>query len=426
MKTMARPYSACLVIYSLLLPAVAKATFPTLELAPRVIAEEVLQPGYPNINAVAVAVGEASLYPSVGLSLGSIDNVYYDVEGDDALESSVVSLRPRADLIALGAKRMLWLSYFGNYATHRDAESADFDDHRLSLVSHTSFDSRKRLDLEASIAQSHYDIGTVRTSTFNSTQLRALEEVDVFRQNKAGASFSYGNRDTRGEIVLGYASGAISFTSNEAQTSQYDRDFSVAWSRLYFRLSPQVRIFGNLAYRIRDYDIAFESDGLERDSSTETVSTGIVWNVSTLWSGYATVASNRLDYDDDAISDADSVFTDLGISWSIRSYSRLRLSLSQQEYESTRSDGLVDVTSFSVRWLHDWNNRLSSAINFQAVSELEDNSSLDTDYSQSEVEIRFAPRRWLKFLAGYSTNRLSKPAGDADRSLFYLGAEANF
>lgn len=423
---MARPYSACLVICSVFLPAVVEAVLPALELSPRVISEEVLQPSYPNINAIAANVGEASLYPSVRLSLGSIDNVYYDVEGDDTAESSFVSLMPRADLIALGAKQMLWLGYLGNYATHSDAESADFDDHRLSLVSHTSFDSRKRLDLEASISQSHHDIGTVRTSTLDSAQLRAIDEVDVFRQNKVGASFSYGNRDTSGEVVLGYASGAISFTSNEAQTSQYDRDFSVAWSRLYYRLSPQIRIFGNLAYSSRDYDMAFLSDGLERDSSTTTVSTGIVWNVSSLWNGYATVASNRLDYDDDAITDADSVFTDLGVSWFVRSYSTVRLSLSQQEYESTRSDGLVDVTSFGVRWSHDWTDRFSSAIDFQAVSELEDDSSLDTDYSQSRVEIRLAPRRWLRLLAGYSTNRLSKPVGDSDRSLLYLGTEANF
>ncbi|MEM9603916.1 MAG: outer membrane beta-barrel protein [Pseudomonadota bacterium] len=407
------------------LSASAHAAFPDLELSPAVIGEEVARPTYPNSNAIAVAVGEASLYPSARFRVGSTDNVFLDVSDNTAVDSTRLSFSPQLNYIALGAKQMLWLGYLGDYATHNDAEQADYDDHRLSLVSHTAFDSRRRLDIEATISQSHQDIGLARTTDFTAAEIVALSEVDTFRQNKLGASFSYGNPATKGELVFGYAFGDIEFTSNEAETAQYDRDFSVAWSRLYYRLSPDTRVYGELSYRALDYDTAFATDGRERDAANTAALLGIIWDTSGLWYGAASIGTGERDYDDAGLTDSSTVLGDVSLTWLVKSYSQVVFQAGRREFESTLGDGLAETTTYSVRWLHDWSDRVSSSLRASSVSSKESDGSLDSDYSQASAQLVFAPRRWLRFSLGALVDDISKSSGNADRMQTYFGVEAN-
>jgi len=403
----------------------AQAEFPELELSPRVIGEEVVQPSYPNSNAIAFDVGEASLYPALSVQVGSNDNLFAEVDETGATDSTQLTLAPRFDYIATGAKQTVWLGYLGEYGQHADASQADYQDHRLSLISHTAFDSRRRLDVEASVAQSHQSIGSGRTTEFSAVEIDALSEVDTFRISKISAAFSFGNPAVKGELVGGLGGGSIAFISNEADTAQYDRDFSIVWSKLYYRLSPRMRVVGSLAHRSFDYDGPYVSDGRERDSTTNTVSAGVVREISDLWYGRVDLRNRSQDFDDPTLEDNDGVLIDAKLFWLWKRYSRFELGLAEREFVSVLGPGVAKFRSVSLTWRHDWNDRLSSVVKLESVERDESDESLNSDYSQSGVELRFAPRRWLRVLGGYRKGAVGRLRGDADQTEIYFGAEAN-
>ena len=384
------------------------------------------QPGYPNSNAIAFNVGEASLYPAVSLRAGSNDNLFSEDDESGATESTQLTLSPRFDYIATGAKQTVWLGYLGDYGQHADASQADYQDHRLSVISHTAFDSRRRLDLEASVAQSHQSIGTARTFNFSAAEIDALDEVDSFRTSKLSAAFSFGNPSIKGELVGGLGAGSIAFNSNETATAQYDRDFSIVWSKLYYRLSPRMRVVGGLAQRKFDYDRAYAVDGRKRDSTTTTVSAGVVREISDLWYGQLDISNRSQDFDDAALEDNDGVLIDAKLFWLWKSYSRFELGLAEQEFESVLGPGVAKFKSVSLTWQHEWSDRLSSIVALASVDREETDASLNSDYSQSSVELRFAPRRWLRVLGGYKQGAVGRLTGDAERTEVYFGVEANF
>ncbi len=422
MKHKSRGLAALIVIIAAT-PA-AHAQLPVIVSAPIVISEEVPQPAYPNSNAIAFDVGEAAIYPGVSLQFGSVDNVFSQVSPDAATETSHFTLSPRVDYIASGAKQTLWLGYLGNYRQHADAPQADFQDHRLSVNSHTAFDSRRRLDLEASVAQSHQSIGLSRTLNFSDADIDALEEVDTYRINKVGAAFSYGNPSVKGELVGGLAGGSIAFNSNEDETRQNDRDFTLAWSQLYYRISPRTRVFGNVILRSLDYDQPNE-DGVKRDADTTTVSAGVVWELSGLWFGSVSLRNRQWDFDASTLEDSKSVLADAKLFWLWKPYSRFEFSLFEQVNNSVISAGVSENSALGVTWRHEWNDKISTRIKVQTVSQEEADGSSNSDYSQVGAELRFAPRRWLQLVGGLETQNIDKIAGNAETRNLYLGAIAN-
>lgn len=391
-----------------------------IEQAPRLTNEDFGAEAYPNDYALSVSVGEASFFPSGGIRLTRIDNLYYE---KDAIPTESVQLRviPKFDLVAEGSKSLFWLLLRGNLKKHEgDGSNADANDFRLRGFAHLDLSNRHRIDAEISVAQLSEELGTGRTRESSSSGVDLqTEATDVYSLNRIGLNFSYGNPRSRGELVVGAAVGTLGYDKDTAELKRLERDMQILWGKFSYKLTGKTTLYSRISHRNFDYKSS------DRDRVINNIRFGVLWKATGLLYGDASVTKTAWDYENNASKDDDALELAANLYWAIRSYSTASIYVREfRDDDVNGSDEIQETFTVGASWKHGWTDRVNTTVS----AYFSEDSLKDATVAEREVvslEGRVALRRWLNFLLGVSNDRLNSNSVESDRQLVYLGLEGN-
>lgn len=393
-----------------------------IEQAPRLTNEDFGAEAFPGDYALSFPVGEANFFPSGGVRLTSIDNLYYE---NEAAPTKATQLRiiPKLDLVAEGSKSLFWLLLRGDLRKH-DGEggNADANDFRLRGFAHVDLDNRHRIDAELSLAQLSEELGTGRTREnadgSNSVNLKT-EAVDVYSLNRIGLTYSYGNPRSRGELVFGAAAGTLEYDKDTDDLNRLERDMQILWGRFSYKLAGKTTLYSRLSRKNFEY----QSSNLDR--VTNSLRLGVKWKATGLLYGDASVTKSAWKYDSNSNETDDATELAANLYWAIRSYSTASVYMRRfRDDDVNGSDDLQETLTVGASWKHGWSDRMNTTIS--AYSSEERLKSITTaERVAVSLEGRVVVRRWLSILLGMSNDHLDSNDVESDRRLLYLGLEGN-
>lgn len=417
---------------------------PDIEMAPRLSNEDFGPEQYPGDYALAMPAGEAKFYPSGGIRVSQIENLYYQAEGRNNVDATQYRVIPKFDLVAEGSKSVVWGVFRGDLRQHQsgdgDVSNADATDYRARGFAHFDLNNRHRLDVEATVSQLSADLGVERTRESENAPLptgntnsfiETYDKSDTYRLSRYGVTYSYGNPRSRGEIVAGVSAGKIEYTENKENLKEFNRNMSIVWGRFSYKMTGKTTLYSRLSFR--DYDYTDENVGSQsRNRETTSLTLGAVWRSTGLLYGDAYVTNSTWDYVDrervsGAVIDGNATTVGANIYWAIRSYSTANFFV-REFIDDRLVDGSLEEqksTSYGVRWKHGWSERFNTTLALYANDDEVIDGGGVSDRTVASLEARLTVRRWLNLLVGTTVDDLDSDGVASDRKLVYLGLEGN-
>ena len=350
-------------------------------------------------EAASFKLGETEVTPAVRLDYVSIDNLYR--KATDEVSGSGVLIKP--ELTWQANRRLLSLTaqYSGDYGTFSE-DGLDYDNHYLGLTGVGEVSSKQRFLTTLTFSKNTEPQGTGQTSSV----LTPLDEQIETSAVAARAEYTYGARDSRGNLRGGLIVGSVDYSNLEEFTDGDDYSYVRPYGVFSLRLSPDTRLLTELRFTSFDYDDDF------RDRDQVALLVGVEMSASSKLSGDARVGVAKASFDENSDSDTTELIAEVGMQYSPVSYSRFNIDFNRSlETEDQSADSSID-DSASIVWIHDWSSRFQTRSTVSLDNTDRECPSVDDQTLGFGLELNFQVRRWLQF--GISGAQLSRTVTDCD------------
>lgn len=281
-------------------------------------------------------------------------------------------------------------------------------DHRATANARLTFDARNRLTLNSSASRTQ--------ALLNDTNRRAEEtEGDINERVSVDATHRFGATDAPGalEFRLGhlwnrYANNLTTVETEEGrvgsnkQSKEYDS--LRLGSTFFWQVAPKTRMF--IEGRYTDFDYLWAPSTL--GSTNTSALAGITWLATGKTQGSFRIGRERKDFDQASQSDETITRWEARLIW--RPVERAEWVLVTQnslEEGSESASGLVnerviEQTSWSLNWRHQWDDRWRSDIGYALVdkayvADTGTNAGRDDELTTLSFGVQYQMRRWLEF-----------------------------
>ncbi len=338
-------------------------------------------------EAASFKLGETNLTPAVRVDYVSIDNVYR--KASDEVSGTGVHVKP--ELVWSADRRLLTFDalYSGDYASFSE-DGLDYDNHYLRLRGIGDISSRQRFLASLSVTNFAEEQGTGQASGVLDVLDEQVEVTGVFGR----AEYTYGARNSRGNLTGGVILGSLSYSNLEAFTDGDDYTFVRPYGVFSLRLSPDTRFLTELRFTAFDYD----DDARDRDEVA--LLTGVEMSASSKLSGDARIGVAKASFDQDSDNDTTELIAEVGLQYSPVSYSRFDISFDRSfETEDNNVDNIgraIDDTA-GIVWTHDWSSRFQTRTTLSLDNSDRECPNVDDQTVAFEIELNYQVRRWLQF-----------------------------
>ena len=338
-----------------------------------------------------IQMGSFTLFPTVGLSYGHDDNVYYG-RGDDKLSSNYYVFSPGIRLETEGEKTNFLAQYNYDRTVFNADSNYNFEMHHfLAGLGHNA-SSRTRFDLTAE----YYD-GTDRIGTANQQGLllNLGLDPDEWHSFGVGGKWHYGGVGAKGSIDVELGVIDREYDNNREYTATRDRETRYLGATYTHQISPKTNYLLQAKYADIDYDIA------TLDNEETRLMLGAEWNVTGKTTARALVGYLSKDFKEPAHNDFSGVAVEAGVTWSPRSYSVFDLTLARETDETNGNGSYVLRNSADLGWTHYWVDRFSTTANIGYSDEKYKGSLRDDSLNYYGLSAKYQFSDWLMSGLGY-------------------------
>ena len=338
-----------------------------------------------------IQMGSFTLFPTVGLSYGHDDNVYYG-RGEDKLSSNYYVFSPGIRLETEGEKTNFLAQYNYDRTVFNADSNYNFEMHHfLAGLGHNA-SSRTRFDLTAE----YYD-GTDRIGTANQQGLllNLGLDPDEWHSFGVGGKWHYGGVGAKGSIDVELGVIDREYDNNREYTATRDRETRYLGATYTHQISPKTNYLLQAKYADIDYDIA------TLDNEETRLMLGAEWNVTGKTTARALVGYLSKDFKEPAHDDFSGMAVEAGVTWSPRSYSVFDLTLARETDETNGNGSYVLRNSADLGWTHYWVDRFSTTANIGYSDEKYKGSLRDDSLNYYGLSAKYQFSDWLMSGLGY-------------------------
>jgi hypothetical protein len=356
----------------------------------RVFSKAVL--GLVMIPLASLAQGEGFV-PKVAVYLVHDNNIFRTAE---KLSDTVATIAPTFAYKSLYGKQEVSAEYKGKYGFYSDNSNLNYLDHSISIKAMLKHSYKISSEFSASLEDKIEQAGT--NNALNSQLVEFNQRSSV---GLAGRVF-YGNKQSTGQVVLGYGQETRRYDDNSQQFREYDKD--KVTGTFFYRVAPKTRVLLTASTATYEYN---NNQGFDQSSVNNNYLAGLEWSATAIISGVFKVGYQEVDYDDGLLSDLSGLSYILDMLWKPNSYSQVKISASSEARESAvQSVGGFLSDEVRIGLKHEFTRRTKFAIDYQYIEYDFDNSENRQDKLQGlSANLTYQAIQWLQLSLGAKTTK---------------------
>lgn len=379
-------------------------------------------------DAVGLPAGGFIVFPSVGVAIGSDDNLFATdtLEVDDAFGSFNLEIVAQSNW----SRHELILDAYGQ-ATKFD-ENSDENQTIWGLGLKGQIEARSSIAINA---DGHFDRLSEARDSIDAIGLAA----EPVLYDMATGSLSFSQRLNRLSFSLGGRYTAFDYDDLKSSGGGLidqdfrDRDVSVAMVTAKYEFSPAYVAIIQGEVNSRDYDLESSDAAFvpgvnsDRDSTGFKVEGGFEFGLTNLVDGNVMVGYLKQDYDDVSFMEVDGASFSVGLRWRLTGLTDLRMDAGRSAEDTTSSlVGGRMATTYGVAIDHELRRNVIVTIEASQTNYDFEDSLRDDDILRAGSRIRYLVNRWISFGLQYDyVDRSSNIVGvDHARNMLQLNYKA--
>ena len=333
---------------------------------------------------------------------------------DSSIQGSwVTSLAPSVEVLAERGLNYYSLNVSANRENYSANSGANNTDYTVSAAGHMEFSKRSRLDLNLS-------------KTSDEDNSASLPED--FESTTYGVTYGYGAEAAAMQLEFAY-----NRTDKRYDLTNYDgkeSDVSGFTTTAYYKVGGFTKALVEYRYNSFDY-VSLNT----LDSKSNGLLAGVTWDMTGKTTGSLKVGSAKKDFSDASIADRTTTIWETGITWNPKEYSTITFDASTSVGEGSggSAETYIDSESVRVGWIHSWNDRVSTDLNFTRLKEDYKGCSTASNCHNDEtdtlaLDVTYAFRPQVDFTAGVGRKDKSSTSSTSafDANTYYVGVVAGF
>ncbi|AFT95047.1 hypothetical protein AMBAS45_07860 [Alteromonas macleodii str. 'Balearic Sea AD45'] len=357
----------------------------------------------PTLNAQEagrIQAGQFDLIPSFTSSMAYVDNVANARDNQRKIYSWRTILSPELIAATQVDGNPVQIGYRLERGVYFSSDNDDYTDHFVEASGNFELNSRHRVSALAQYEDGHEDRGT----GFSIGTGLDISTPDTYKSSNLSAEYSYGAVTSDGLITLKTRRQALDYDRSEDAYLIRDRVKTMVGGEFGYRVGSATRAVLDVTKTYVRYDE--QLNFVTRDSDETRVLVGVVWESTAATTGFAKVGYKEKDFDNQARGTFYGTDWEVGIDWQPVSYTTFRISTSADTFETNGEGDFIRGQNYSVRWNHDWLERLSTSFsvtqqNDEYVFNEVDIDNRDDELMNYSAALNYQARRWLKFSTYY-------------------------
>jgi hypothetical protein len=394
-----------------------------VEFGRAVIGETVRDRPQPEYDPVGIRAGSFMLFPSLRAGVQYNDNIFAEPAGRTA--DAVFGLRPQMLARSLWQRHSLTARVEGHFGIHAENGSEDFEDAEADLRGRIDIAEGSRLLAGINAARAH-------ESRDSPDDARGATPTVFYR---IAPELRFEQRVNRVSFRLGAALEALDFQdvagAGGATINEDDRD-RVQWrveGRVGWDVNTGVQAFVGGLYDRRDYDLALDDNGFNRDSQGYGVHGGVIVEVTGTVSAEAYLGYRRQSYDDPALPDIGGVAGGLNVIWAPTKLTTVTLTGERTVEEATQRGGsgyLSSVLSATVD--HELRRNVVISLSGRYQHRRYEGIDRRDDVWRAGASVDYLMSRQFRLRAGYThvTRDSTLPAEGFESNMIYVNLHADY
>ncbi|NVC63211.1 TetR family transcriptional regulator [Vibrio sp. 05-20-BW147] len=355
-----------------------------------------------------------SIAPYVNVSLGHNDNLAKTADNTESSSYSVIepgvviSLAPGTQQHTFGY-RIARGDYFSS-------SQDNFTDHFFDLNSKWELNDRHQFNLDYALALTHDSRGD------NDTTLNMPH--DEYTTNNLNFKYTFGRSDAIGRIETSLGWGDQTYDNNRSITRFQDwqeRRFNTIF---YYKALPKTALLFQIIANDKSYDET-AIGASTKDSKHYFTYVGAGWDATGALQGNIKFGLQRKEFDADDKSEFKSFSWDADLTYMIRTYSALTLATNRRATDPDGYGNAIDTKTYSVKWLHQWNERVNTSLGYRLLDEQYDGSSRTDDTNNFDASVNYDLMRWLSVKAGIGLESKDSNVSNVgyDQTIYFVSLE---
>ena len=357
----------------------------------------------PTLNAQEagrIQAGQFDLIPSFTSSMSYVDNVANARDNQRKIYSWRTILSPELIAATQVDGNPVQIGYRLERGVYFSSDNDDYTDHFVEASGNFELNSRHRVSALAQYEDGHEDRGT----GFSIGTGLDISTPDTYKSSNLSAEYSYGAVTSDGLITLKTRRQALDYDRSEDAYLIRDRVKTMVGGEFGYQVGSATRAVLDVTKTYVRYDE--QLNFVTRDSDETRVLVGVVWESTAATTGFAKVGYKEKDFDNQARGTFYGTDWEVGIDWQPVSYTTFRISTSADTFETNGEGDFIRGQNYSVRWNHDWLERLSTSFsvtqqNDEYVFNEVDIDNRDDELMNYSAALNYQARRWLKFSTYY-------------------------
>ena len=351
-------------------------------------------------EAGRIQAGQFDLIPSFSSSMSYVDNVANARDNQSKIYSWRAILSPEIIAATEVDGNPVQVGYRLEKGVYFSSENDDYIDHFIEASGGFELNSRHRVSALAQYEDGHEDRGT----GFSIGSGLEITTPDTYKSSNLSAEYSYGAATTNGMITLKARRQTLDYDRTEDAYIIRDRAKNMVGAEFGYQIGAATSMVVDVTKTFIKYDEQLNL--VTRDNDETRILVGVVWESTAATTGFAKVGYKEKDFDDESRGTFYGTDWEVGIDWQPVSYSTVRVSTSADTFETNGEGDFIRGQSYSVRWNHDWLERVSTSFsvtqqNDEYVFNEIDIVNRDDELMNYSAALNYQARRWLKFSTFY-------------------------
>ena len=351
-------------------------------------------------EAGRIQAGQFDLIPSFSSSMAYVDNVANARDNQSKIYSWRTTLSPELIAATEIDGNPVQVGYRLERGVYFSSSNDDYTDHFVEASGDFELNSRHRVSALAQYEDGHEDRGT----GFSIGSGLEITTPDTYKSTNLYGEYSYGAATTDGMVMFKARRQTLDYDRTEDAYIIRDRAKNMVGAEFGYQIGSATNMVVDVTKTFIKYDE--QLDLVTRDNDETRILVGVVWESTAATTGFAKVGYKEKDFDNEARGTFYGTDWEVGIDWQPVSYSTVRISTSADTFETNGEGDFIRGQNYSVRWNHDWLERVSTSFsvtqqNDEYVFNELDIVNRDDELMNYSASLNYQARRWLKFSTLY-------------------------
>ncbi len=379
------------------------------------------------IEPANVQLGPVYVAPTLAVETRYVDNLLRATLDAQDISTWVLDTRPKVQAWLQNGTNTYSLSYQLKDLRHSSSKDDDFTDHQVNLDISHAFNARNSLKLYGLYYDGHEERGT---GLAEGALSGGIPEPVELEKTRYGGDYTYGSRESRGRLVLGYDYYEPDYQNYRAFTRFRDYEQDTYKGTFYWAVAPRTDLLAELRYLDTDYDRDRPADNFgSYDSEEYSYFVGASWEATAKTAGSVRVGAYDREFDAADRTEENGFSWEVHVDYKPRSYSVINLGTRRFSQETNGVGDFIDTEEYTLSWAHDWSARSTTLLKvLYADDEYQSDAEAlfrqdDRWFGQASYSFKF--RRWFDVGAGYRYEERDSSRANLDytQHVYFIEAE---